>query len=70
MKEVVINIKGRAPTRGSRTTFLKSPPIPSLQSNNGQEVHVKIKWPQKAKKKLKEITYDIEVGQGEQQISI
>ena len=69
----MINIEGRAPTHGSRTTFPKSPPILSLQSNNGQEVHVKIKWPQKAKKKkkkLKEITYDIEVGQGEQQISI
>ena len=65
----MINIEGRAPTCGSGTTFLKSPPIPSLQSNNGQEVHVKIKWPKK-KKKMKEITYDIEVGQGEQQISI
>ena len=65
----MINIEGRAPTHGSGTTFLKSPPIPSLQSNNGQEVHVKIKLPKK-KKNLKEITYDIEVGQGEQQISI
>ena len=75
----MINIEGRTPTRRSRTTFPKSPPVSSLQSNNGQEVHVKIKWPQKAKKKknnkkinkkLKEITYDIEVGQGEQQILI
>ena len=46
----MINIEGRAPTHGSGTTFLKSPPIPSLQSNNGQEVHVKIKWPKKKKK--------------------
>ena len=66
----MINTKG-TPTRGSRSTFPKSPPVPSLQSNNGQEVHVKIKWPQKGKKKnLKEIAYDIEVGQGEQQILI